>query len=72
MSAYQDERLHRLLRASLAPTVDAAASRDLWPDVLGCLDQRPAFSRMDKGLLAALAACGMLLPESILLVMYSL
>ena len=72
MSAHEDERLHRLLRASLAPTFDAAASRDLLPDVLAGLDQRPAFSRMDKGLLAALVALGMLLPESLLLVMYSL
>jgi proline dehydrogenase len=72
MSAHEEERLHRLLRASLAPTVDIAASRDLWPDVIAGLNERPAFSRMDKGLLAALVAFGMLLPESLLLVMYSL
>ena len=49
MKAHEDERLHRLLRASLAPTMDAAASRDLWPDVLAGLDQRPAFRGWTRG-----------------------
>lgn len=72
MSVDNDERLHRLVRASLAPTVEAAAPGDLWPDVLSGLDERPSLSHTDKGLLAALVAFGVLVPESILLLMYSL
>jgi hypothetical protein len=72
MSVHDDERLHRLVRASLAPTADAAAPHDLWADVLSGLDERPTVSRTDKGLVAALVAFGVLVPESILLVMYSL
>ena len=72
MSVHDDDRLHRLLRASVAPTVDAAAPRDLWPAVRSRLDERPTLSPIDKGLLATLVAFGVLVPESILLLMNSL
>ena len=66
-----DERLGELVRTAIPPTDDDAA-RDLWPAVIGRIDQRTRWSALDLGLAAAATAALLVFPEWLFLLLYHL
>jgi len=72
MIGNEQERLSQLMRASFVSLGDPSPSPDLWPKVLGRIQERPHLSRLDSALLGVLLAFGLLAPRSVLLLMYSL
>ncbi len=68
-----DDRLRRALRAALPPVDSEGPPRDLWPELRGRLEARPApLSRLDWALLAALLAYCVVFPEGLLMLLYHL
>jgi hypothetical protein len=69
----QDERIQRLLRQAMPP-VQGELQRDLWPQMLNRMAERPARAVpwFDWALLAALLLVLLLAPRSIPLLLYHL
>jgi hypothetical protein len=72
MTEYDDRGLLRLVRVSIPPIMDAGPQRDLWPDVLNRVQERPRVSRVDLGLLGVMLACAPFFPRAILSLVYSI
>lgn len=68
----EDWSLEDLLRAALPPVPAGRPSRDLWPAVLSRCQARPAWSWLDLGLAAGVAAGLLLFPEWLWLLAYHL
>jgi hypothetical protein len=72
MNENSDERIRELLKQSIGP-IDAELGRDLWPQMLHRLEERPsAVPWFDWALLAAVALCLLLVPNTIPLLLYHL
>lgn len=68
-----DQALHELLRQALPPVGAPDLPRDLWPQLLRRMDERPPlWSRLDWALAALLAAWILLFPETIPALFYHL
>jgi len=73
MTEKEDDKLRALLRAALPPVGDAEPSRDLWPQMLGRLDQRAPRVSWPDLVLAALALIWLLIfPEVLPGLLYQL
>jgi len=72
MIADEEEGLSRLMRVAFGSVGEPALKRDLWPDVVRRIHERPRLSRADRALLAAVLVFGLLFPQSLLILMYSL
>jgi len=72
MKAPKDDKIVELLKQSVRPS-ESALPRDLWPQMLGRLQQRsPAVPWFDWALLAALALWLCFAPSAIPLLFYHL
>jgi hypothetical protein len=72
MNENSDERIRELLKQSVGRT-DAELGRDLWPQMLHRLEEGPAaVPWFDWALLAAVALCLALVPNTIPLLLYHL
>ena len=73
MSEQNDERIRESLRKSIAPATDRELKRDLWPQMLRRLDERPLrVPWFDWALAALLAALILFFPEVIPALLYQL
>jgi len=72
MTEYDEARLLRLVRASIGPATEMGPQRDLWPDVLKRLRERPRMSRLDLGLLGAVLGCAPFFPRACLFLVYAI
>ncbi|MBZ5553451.1 MAG: hypothetical protein LAO21_12075 [Acidobacteriia bacterium] len=73
MSEQSDERLRRILQKAVPPLERAELERDLWPEMLQKLDERPLrASRLDWVLAALVIAWLLLFPGAITVVLYQL
>ena len=73
MTDERDERLRRALRAALPRPAQHAPARDLWPLLRRRIEApRPALSRLDWALFAALLIGLFVFPESLLIWLYHL
>ena len=73
MNEQSDKELKELLKQSLAPVTDTELRRDLWPDMLRKLDQRPfRVPWHDWALAAILAALILVFPGAIPALLYHL
>ncbi len=68
----EDDRLERLLQAALPPLADAPSPPDLWPAVVGRCERRFAWTWLDLGLAALVAAVLLLFPDWLWLLAYHL
>jgi hypothetical protein len=72
MKQNNDDKIRKLLKQSLGPTKQEL-DRDLWPQMLHRLEARPAaVPWFDWALLAAVALCLVLVPNTIPLLLYHL
>ena len=78
MNAHDEDRMKKLLQQALPPVEgDAGLARDLWPAVLGRLNNRPTAARsgwawFDLALAAGLVALAAFFPASIPVLLYYL
>ncbi len=73
MSEQNDEKIREALRKALVPVADRELKRDLWPQMLRRLDQRPPrVPWFDWALAALLAALIFIFPEVIPALLYQL
>ena len=73
MSQPDDKELRELLKQAIPPVKDAELRRDLWPQMLRKLDERPAsVPWFDWALLALLAIWLCLVPSAIPVLLYHL
>ena len=66
------DRLERLLRSALAPTMDATAARDLWPRIVRRGQPQLGWRWLDVGIAAAVAATLLMFPDWAWLLAYHL
>jgi hypothetical protein len=67
------DRMASLLRQALPPVEDPdGPARDLWPQVLGRMDQQPAVPWFDWAMLAGLSAVLVFFPASVPVLLYYL
>jgi hypothetical protein len=66
------DRLERLLRAAFPPPEARQPSRDLWPVILKRTGQPRAWSWLDLGMAAAVAAALLIFPDWLWLLAYHL
>lgn len=72
MNEHNDEKIRELLKQSIHPT-NQELERDLWPQMLRRLEERSArIPWFDWALLALVALCLILLPDTIPLLLYHL
>ena len=72
MNEPEDRKLRELLQSALSP-VDAELKRDLWPQMLRRLDERPTqMLWFDWALVALLAIWFFFFPEAIPVLLYHL
>lgn len=67
-----DERFGKLLRAAMPPPAADNPPRDLWPSLASRLERGPAWSFVDLGLAAAVAATLLIFPEWLWILAYHL
>lgn len=73
MSKQNDERIGESLRKSIAPAAERELKRDLWPQMLRRLDERPLrVPWFDWALAALLAALILFFPEVVPALLYQL
>ena len=72
MTEHDEGGVGRLVRASVGPVADAGPRRDLWPDVLGRIQERPRVSRADWALLGIVLVCAPLFPRAFLFLVCSI
>jgi anti-sigma factor RsiW len=73
MNAHDDKKIRKLLQDAFPPVDDAGPPRDLWPQVLGRLDEAPArVPWFDWVLAGVLATLLVLSPEVIPALFYYL
>ena len=73
MSEQNDERIRESLRKSIALAADRELKRDLWPQMLRRLEERPAqVPWFDWALVALLAIWFFFSPEAIPVLLYHL
>ncbi len=73
MSEANDERMRETLRRAMPPVTDPELPRDLWPEMLRRLEERPVrVPWFDWALLAALAIWFFFSPEAIPILLYHL
>ena len=59
-----DDELVRLVRAAIPPTTTAdEPSTDLWPLLVGRIEQHPMWLGIDLSLAVAIAAASLIIPE---------
>jgi hypothetical protein len=71
MNEFEEGRVLRMVRASIAPVKDADPARDLWPDVISRVRKRPRVSPADLGLLGIVLASAPFFPQTLLFLVYS-
>ncbi|MCI0417634.1 MAG: hypothetical protein L0312_00175 [Acidobacteria bacterium] len=73
MSEANNEKIRELLRKAIPPVADRELKRDLWPQMLRRLAERPAqVPWLDWALLAILAIWFFFSPEAIPILLYHL
>jgi hypothetical protein len=73
MSEANNERIRELLRKAIPPVADRELGRDLWPQMLHRLEERPArVPWFDWALMALLAIWFSFAPEAISVLLYHL
>lgn len=73
MSEANNEKIRELLRKAIPPVADRELQRDLWPQMLQRLAERPGqVPWFDWGLLAVLAIWFFFSPEAIPILLYHL
>ena len=72
MTGSDETRLLQFMRAAIGPVEESTPRRDLWPDVVRRIHERPRLSFADKTLIGALLVLVPLFPRSFLFLMYSL
>jgi len=73
MSEANNEKIRYVLRRAIPPVADRELKRDLWPQMLRRLDERPAqVPWFDWALLAVLAIWFVFSPEAIPILLYHL
>ena len=74
MNKPDQHRIASMLRQSLPPIEDpeAGPARDLWPQLLARMDQKPAVPWFDWAMLAGLAAILLFFPASVPVLLYYL
>ena len=73
MSEENNEKIRELLRKAIPPVADRELKRDLWPQMLRRLDERPAqVPWFDWALLAVPAIWFFFSPEAIPILLYHL
>ena len=73
MSEANDEKMREALRRAMPPVTDPELPRDLWPEMLRRLEQRPTrVPWLDWALAALLAALFFIFPEVIPVLLYHL
>ena len=73
MSEANNEKMRELLRRAIPPVADRELRRDLWPQMLRRLEERPAqVPWFDWALLAVLAIWFFFSPEAIPILLYHL
>ena len=73
MSETNDEKMREALRRAIPPVTDPELPRDLWPEMLRRLEQRPTrVPWFDWALAALLAALFFIFPEAIPVLLYHL
>ena len=73
MSQASNEKIRELLRKAIPPVADRELKRDLWPQMLRRLGERPAqVPWFDWALLAVLAIWFFFSPEAIPILLYHL
>jgi hypothetical protein len=68
----RDDDLAGLVRRVMPPIGDADPRRDLWPQIIDRLHDRPAWSRLDFSLAAAIVVTLLMFPEWLLVLAYYL
>jgi hypothetical protein len=69
----EDDRLERLLRSAVPPTIAAARpSRDLWPAIVHCRRAPVRWSWLDLGLAVVVAVALLMFPDRLWLLAYHL
>jgi hypothetical protein len=72
MNNHEDEKVRELLKQNIAPA-NTELQRDLWPQMLRRLDEHSAIVPwFDWALLALVALCLLLVPNTIPLLLYHL
>jgi hypothetical protein len=74
MNEENDKKLREILKAARPPLLDLELKRDLWPQMLRRLDERPTrrVSGFDWALVALMAIWFLLFPDVILGLLYHL
>ncbi len=73
MSEQNDEQLREFLKRTFVPVSDTELQRDLWPQMLRKVDERPIqWSGFDWALVAVLAVCCCIFPDIIPALLYNL
>jgi len=73
MSMENDREIRVLLKRAIAPVNPGELQRDLWPEMLRRLDERPRrLPWFDWALLAAVAACVLASPKMIPILLFHL
>ncbi len=73
MSEENNEKIRKVLRRAIPPVADRQLKRDLWPQMLRRLEERPAqVPWFDWALVALLAIWFFFSPEVILVLLYHL
>ena len=73
MSEANNEKIRELLRKAIPPVADRELKRDLWPQMLGRLSERPArVPWFDWALAAVVAIWSFFSPEAIPILLYHL
>jgi len=73
MSEENNEKIREVLRRAIPPVTDRELKRDLWPQMLRRLEQRPAqVPWFDWALVALLAIWFLFSPEAIPILLYHL
>ncbi len=73
MSEENNERIREVLRRAIPPVTDRELKRDLWPQMLHRLEERPArVPWFDWALVAVLAIWFFFSPEAIPILVYHL
>ncbi len=73
MNEGNNEKIRKLIRKTIPPVADGELKRDLWPQMLRRLEDRPAqIPWFDWALLGLLALWFLSFPEAIPLLLYQL
>jgi hypothetical protein len=72
MTGGDEERILRLVRAAMPPMAATDPGRDLWPEVVRRIEERPRLSLLDGSLAAAMLVLGLFFPRSVLFLLYLL